>query len=101
MLMKLRFLIIFLMCLESYACHNVQSKVSKPEVVPVKIEYNLNRPDKHTVLPDALHEVSDIAYLGDSTLACIQDEKGIIFLYDLKKNLVTHSYKFGKDGDYE
>jgi hypothetical protein len=52
-------------------------------------------------LPDNLREVSGIAIIDSITLACIQDENGIIYLYDLKTDNVTKQIRFGPDGDYE
>ena len=100
--MKIYFLFILLSCLESYSCQSVRKQNSQNHsFYRVNIPYDLSHPEVQTVLPDALHEISDITYLGNNQLACIQDEKGSVYIYDIKRNLVIHSYKFGKDGDYE
>ncbi|TVZ16085.1 SdiA-regulated domain-containing protein [Maribacter sp. MAR_2009_72] len=52
-------------------------------------------------LPIELREVSGIAWLRDNTIAAVQDEDGIIFLYDLQRQKVTQEIKFGHAGDYE
>jgi uncharacterized protein YjiK len=52
-------------------------------------------------MPDELNEISGISFLDDHTLACVQDEKGSIFLYDLKKSEITRRIKFAGKGDYE
>lgn len=52
-------------------------------------------------LPDILQEVSGIAYLGDERMACIQDEDGVIFIYDLSKRKIVNEIKFAGSGDYE
>jgi uncharacterized protein YjiK len=52
-------------------------------------------------LPDNLREISGIAIIDSITLACIQDENGIIYLYDLKTDKVAKQIQFGPDGDYE
>ena len=52
-------------------------------------------------LPEILEEVSGISWLGNNKVACIQDEDGIIFIYDLKKNSIEREINFGDDGDYE
>src|SRR5690606_38986530 len=46
-------------------------------------------------------EVSGIAYLGDDRIAAVQDEDGIIFIYDLNQSAIINEIKFGKPGDYE
>ena len=100
--MKIYFLFILLSCLECYGCR--PDRLHNARIIQfehVNIPYDLNHPKTQTVLPDALHEISDITYLGNNQLACIQDEKGTIYIYDIARNLVIHAYKFGKDGDYE
>ncbi len=53
------------------------------------------------VLPKVLHEISGLTDLGPTTIACVQDEKGIIFIYDFSKGEITERIKFAEDGDYE
>lgn len=62
--------------------------------------------DKYTInqkweLPSELKEVSDISWLGNDLIAAVQDEEGIIFLYNLKSSKIVRKIKFGKPGDYE
>ncbi|APG59596.1 SdiA-regulated domain-containing protein [Christiangramia salexigens] len=52
-------------------------------------------------LPNELDEISGMVWLGNDKLACIQDEDGIIFIYDLKTSTVTKRIEFGEPGDYE
>ncbi|CAN5226767.1 hypothetical protein BH23BAC2_BH23BAC2_09750 [soil metagenome] len=52
-------------------------------------------------LPEILDEVSGIAYLGDKKIAAIQDENGIIFIYNLETSTIEKEIPFGKDDDYE
>ncbi|MCC8360405.1 SdiA-regulated domain-containing protein [Salinimicrobium sediminilitoris] len=52
-------------------------------------------------LPKALNEVSGIAWIGDNRIACVQDEDGIIFLYNLKDSKIEEEIEFGNGGDYE
>jgi len=63
--------------------------------------YNLSSPDMTIVLPDTLREVSGITVIDDNLLACIQDENGILFIYDIDENKIVHQYSFHLDGDYE
>lgn len=53
------------------------------------------------VLPDELDEVSGMAFLGENKIACIQDEDGIIFIYDLAASRIEKEVEFGDSGDYE
>ena len=63
--------------------------------------YNLKTPDVILHLPHMLNEISGLTYIDSSTFACIQDEKGILFLYDINKEEIIQKYTFNMDGDYE
>jgi len=52
-------------------------------------------------LPAELREVSGISWMDENQIAAIQDEDGIIFIYDLEKKKVIEEIKFGGAGDYE
>jgi uncharacterized protein YjiK len=65
------------------------------------IGYNLTSPDVSIILPDILKEVSGVTYLGSNSFACIQDENGILFIYNTLKNKLEKQYTFNIDGDYE
>jgi len=62
--------------------------------------YNLKAP-KVYFLPDTLREISGLTCLDSNSFACIQDENGILFIYDAIKNKIKHQYTFNVDGDYE
>ncbi|MEP0732231.1 MAG: hypothetical protein ABJC50_05245, partial [Nonlabens ulvanivorans] len=63
-----------------------------------KKKYTVNREWK---LPHTLEEISGMAWLPNNKLACIEDEDGIIFIYDLKTEKIVEQIKFGTAGDYE
>lgn len=67
---------------------------SMPGAQLVKIE-------KKWELPDILSEVSGIAMMDNNRIACIQDEDGIIFIYNLKTSKIEQKVEFGDSGDYE
>lgn len=52
-------------------------------------------------LPGELDEISGIDWIGDNKLACIQDEDGIIFIYNLETSKVEKRIEFADAGDYE
>lgn len=54
-----------------------------------------------TELPAELQEVSGITLLDPNTLACIQDEDGVIYLYDLRKQQLIRTIPFAGAGDFE
>ena len=63
--------------------------------------YHLNHPDKLWELPKKLVEISGLGYIDKQRLACVQDEKGNIYIFNLKIGEVEHKIDFGDDGDYE
>lgn len=63
--------------------------------------YNFNNPDLVYELPDTLREVSGLTIIDSATFACIQDENGILFIYDIVNNIIRNQYPFHIDGDYE
>ena len=63
--------------------------------------YQLAEPAKSWKLPDALVEISGLSYIDTHRLACVQDEKGIIFIFNLNTGEIEMEIGFGDDGDYE
>lgn len=63
--------------------------------------YNLTKPDMSFVLPDTLREISGLTDIDSTTFACVQDENGILFIYDALSNKIKKQYTFNIDGDYE
>lgn len=64
-------------------------------------KYDLQHPLREFELPHSLREISGITFYRDQRLACIQDEKGKIYIYNLKKEEVKESVDFAADRDYE
>ncbi len=52
-------------------------------------------------MPDALEEISGISWMEGTRIACVQDEDGIIFMYDLVTSKIIKQIKFGDSDDYE
>jgi len=63
--------------------------------------YEVDAPDRRYELPSYLEEISGLSYYGDDKIACVQDEKGNIYVLDLEEGKITDKYEFGNDGDYE
>ncbi len=78
-----------------YSCGNESIKHSEIK------GYNLSSPNKTLVLPDILNEVSGLTVIDSSTIGCVQDENGILFIYDITHNKIKSQYSFNIDGDYE
>jgi uncharacterized protein YjiK len=52
-------------------------------------------------MPAVLQEVSGIAYLGPNRFACVQDEAGIVFIYNTATKEIEDEVDFASSGDYE
>ncbi len=63
--------------------------------------FDLNHPTELIKLPSKLKEISGITFLSKNKIACVQDEKGAVFIYDIKKDKLKESIDFGGDKDYE
>jgi uncharacterized protein YjiK len=58
-------------------------------------------PDEHLRLPKKLREISGIdIYKGDNIVA-VQDERGKVYVYDVKNDMLKESVGFAADHDYE
>lgn len=64
-------------------------------------EYEFTKPTVNVTLPSTLHEISGTTIIDSATIACIQDEDGIIFLYDIQKYRIRKEIAFGLKADYE
>lgn len=63
--------------------------------------YKLGNPSQKAVLPAVLVEISGIGYFEENTLACIQDERGVVWFVDPATGKIKDSLDFGGDKDYE
>ncbi|QAA82469.1 hypothetical protein EI546_12390 [Aequorivita sp. H23M31] len=52
-------------------------------------------------VPKELEEISGITYLSDNKIVCVQDEEGILFIFNLDTDLIEKQINFAKSGDYE
>tara|TARA_Y100000782_G_scaffold113643_1_gene147241 strand:+ start:2407 stop:3234 length:828 start_codon:yes stop_codon:yes gene_type:complete len=58
-------------------------------------------PHKELIFPKALEEVSGVTAVDSRELALIEDEHGVIYIYNLDEEQVTYEIEFAKDGDFE
>lgn len=93
----------FAFCMSLFSCTGAAEK--KPPAADEKsisaTGYNLSSPDRTIKLPPVLNEVSGIALLDSTTVACVQDENGVIFFLNLKKGEINNQFFFHSPGDYE
>jgi uncharacterized protein YjiK len=63
--------------------------------------FDLSKTDQSWMLPSSLVEISGISWTDDQQLACIQDEKGIIYIFNPNTGQIDFKVPFEEDGDYE
>lgn len=65
------------------------------------VSYDFQNPTKSMILPENLKEISGLSFYKDNQLACVNDEKGTVFIYDLLKEQIIEQIEIGKNADYE
>lgn len=78
-----------------------QTESAQSTAVSAPLPYALDKPGATYELPDDLREISGLSYYKPGRLACVQDELGVVFIYDLASKTVADEHVFGKNGDYE
>ena len=78
------------------------SKKQSPDLhAASSFSYRLAKPDDRFVLPPALTEVSGLSEVSSTRVACVQDEEGSVYVYDLESRRVVRRIPFAPPGDYE
>lgn len=77
--------------------HFIQSPVFQKE----NGWFNFLEPEYMLSLPFELREISGLTDYSYDQIACVQDEDGIIYIYDLNSNSIIERIPFGSAGDYE
>lgn len=63
--------------------------------------YDINNEDEKYVLPNVLAEISGLTEATNKKIYCLEDEHGVVYIYDFDKKKIVSKIKFGKDNDYE
>ena len=96
---------IFYVCLiflPFLSCNAKNDTASKNTIEDAgEVHQNIATVEEKWELPSALKEVSGIAYLDDQRFACVQDEDGIIFIFNTTTSKIEKEVKFAGGGDYE
>jgi len=66
-----------------------------------EFQYEMNNPNERWRLPLKLVEISGLSYIDEERLACVQDEKGNIYIFNLMQDEIERKIDFGSSGDYE
>ncbi len=103
--MKKYFLSILILIISFWSCTEKWGKDADSKSVDATFQENPNyqfkNPDQFWKLPNDLKEISGIALLNNSTMLCVQDEKGYLYLYNLSSKRIDKKIRFSFDADYE
>jgi uncharacterized protein YjiK len=81
---------------------DIKSKGSKGAAAgKSKVSAGFSAVNKKWELPDVLTEVSGITALSETEIACVQDESGIIYIYDILSSKIVKEIPFAGPGDFE
>lgn len=61
--------------------------------------FNFNRPDFVLNLPFELRNISGMTNQSSDEIACMQDENGIIFIYNVETDSIIRQFNFGSSAD--
>ncbi len=94
------FTIIGLLSLSSFSNPTFHESYNKDK------ENNNKSKEKITVLikwflPESLKEISGICWIDEQRIACVQDELGIIFIYNILAAKIEKQIPFANPGDFE
>ena len=78
-----------------------EKKLSEETMDAYSVRYDLENPSQKIRLPNSLQEISGLSFYKNNQLACINDEQGKVFIFDLDKKEISEKIPFGKTGDYE
>lgn len=92
-------LILFLLSFTTFSQDSDKNKLF--EHANYEFPFQLDKPDKLWELPKKLIEISGLSFIDKQRIACIQDEKGNVYVFNLKTGEIEQKIDFGDDGDYE
>lgn len=65
------------------------------------LPYDLNNPEATVKLPTILDEVSGLSDVDMNHIACVQDEKGRIYIVSIQNGSIIDEIDFTSEGDFE
>ncbi len=98
-IVKIIILILIFLPLIFFGCQSIGNGHSAI-ITDDDFQYDLSKPVDRWVLPPELREISGLGYMPDGQLACIQDEKGILYMLNFETREIN-KLPFAKKGDYE
>ena len=97
----LRFLIILLLFTSCNCRGNNKRRHAAEPARPPAFRFDTHSPATVYRLPEKLNEISGISPVSESLIACIADEKGIVYFYDMRLREIVHEIRFTDKGDFE
>lgn len=82
----------FLSCGSGQSNEHTQNNLPEPTAA---------KNDKLYIVPQNLKEISGISFVSDSMVVAIEDEKGILYFFDLGKEAIVKTHEFVEEGDFE
>ena len=90
---------------QTHDAHNLKAQSPDEAILFSKsgysFPYHVNQPLQSWELSKSLVEISGLGYIDEDRLACVQDEKGNIYIFNLDSGKIESKIDFGDDGDYE
>ncbi|WP_338238389.1 SdiA-regulated domain-containing protein [Persicobacter diffluens] len=63
--------------------------------------FNLKQPNVVWSLPPELEEISGLCYVNSNNLAMVNDESGVIYIFNAQEGALIRSLEFKEKGDFE
>lgn len=94
----MKHLMIFLLVFLLMSCAEETQNATKTNT---QDKYDFSSAQMLIELPEELQEISGIALFDENTLLCIQDERGVVYDYNLTEKKINNTLKFADSADYE
>ncbi len=95
------FVIIFILTSTVVFPQEAENNYKLYEKTGYRFPYHVASPDKRWELPKKLVEISGLSYVDKHSIACVQDEKASIYVFNVNKGDVETKTDFGDHGDFE
>lgn len=82
-------------------CAQDQQRYAFYERQGYSFPYAIGKPDRTWRLPALLVEISGLGFIDTQRLACVQDERGTVYVFNLQSGKIEREIPFGDPGDYE
>jgi WD40 repeat protein len=96
-------IIVILFCVGNllYSCVTQNGERLKVAGASDNFPFNIQSPDKRYEMLGNLRQLSGVAAVNDTVIACIGDDRGVVYFYNLSSNNIENKIKFAPKGDFE